>query len=78
MEIHHETIKEFGHVIIRFGEAAIIGGIATFFVQDFPHLASSAGLIVGMLLLFAGLYFSNKAHLEEHKLEKQKLEEQKS
>ncbi len=71
MQIHFETVKEFGNVLIRFGEAAMIGAVATFFVSDFPHLASLAGLIVGLVLLISGLYFVNKSHLNEHLKEQQ-------
>jgi uncharacterized membrane protein YjjP (DUF1212 family) len=64
MEIHYETIKESGNVLIRFGEAAVIGGIATFFVTDFPRWASLTALIGGSILLLLGLYLINKSHLE--------------
>jgi hypothetical protein len=65
MKLHVETVKESGHILIRLGEASIIGGAATWFVQSFPRLASLSGLAVGLILVFSGLYFVNKSHLEE-------------
>ncbi len=52
MKIHDETIKEFGTILIRLGEAAVIGGVATLFVQDFPRWASLIALFGGAILPF--------------------------
>ena len=65
MKIHNETTKELGNVCIRFGEAAVIGGVASLFVPDFSHLASSISIIGGFILVLLGLYFINKSLLEE-------------
>ena len=67
MEIHHETIKESGNVLIRFGEAAVIGGVASLFVQNFYHVASSISIVGGFILVLVGLSLVNKSHLEEQK-----------
>ncbi|MDZ7363035.1 MAG: hypothetical protein ONB46_20285 [candidate division KSB1 bacterium] len=64
-QIHHETTKELGNVFIRFGEAAVIGAVASLFVQGFSPLASSISILGGFILVLLGLYFINKSHLEE-------------
>jgi hypothetical protein len=68
MKIHYETIKEAGNVFIRFGEAAVIGGVASLFVQGFSNLASSISIVGGFILVLLGLYLTNKSHLEEQLL----------
>jgi hypothetical protein len=65
MEIHIETTKEFGHVLIRLGEAAIIGGAATWFVQGFLRWVTLSSVAGGFILVFSGLYFVNKYHLDK-------------
>ncbi|MDZ7290831.1 MAG: hypothetical protein ONB44_06475 [candidate division KSB1 bacterium] len=65
MIIHQETFKEFGHVLIHLGEAAIIGGAAALFVQGLPLAVSLTAFIGGILLVFSGLYFINRSHLKE-------------
>ncbi|MFQ5865968.1 MAG: hypothetical protein ACE5IW_12140 [bacterium] len=65
MLIHKETVKEFGSVLIRLDEASIIGGIATYFVQNFVLWASFIAFGGGLVLLFSGLYFINKSNLKE-------------
>ena len=52
MKIHHETTKELGTVFIRFGEAAVIGGVASLFVQGFSHLASSISIMAALFLFY--------------------------
>ena len=79
MKIHHETIKEFGHALIHLGEAAIIGGVAALFVQGFSFWICLAAFIVGLILILAGLFFSNKCYLKEQMLkELTSLKEQSS
>jgi len=63
VKIHQETVKELGTVLIRLGEAAVVGGVATFFVPAFPRWASSSSLVLGAILVFSGLYAVNKSHL---------------
>jgi len=65
MKMHHETVKELGTVLIRLGEASVVSGVATFFVHDFPRWASSSGLVLGVILIFSGLYAVDKSHLKE-------------
>jgi hypothetical protein len=60
MKIHNETIKESVNVFIRFGEAAVIGGVASLFVQNFFHVASSISIVGGFILVLLGLYLVNK------------------
>jgi hypothetical protein len=61
MEFRISTIEEFAKVLIRFGEASTIGGIATMFVKDFPKLVSSIGIICGLTIIIIALYFYNIA-----------------
>jgi hypothetical protein len=63
MKIHLETIKEFGNVLIRFGEAAVIGGAAALVVQSFSFWLAFSAIAGGVILVFTGLYFVNKSHL---------------
>lgn len=67
MKIHVETTKEFGTVLVRFGEAAVIGGAAGLFVQGFPLWASLVALVGGSILVLTGLYFINESHLKKVK-----------
>jgi len=67
MKIHIETTKEFGNVLVRCGEAAVIGGAAGLFVQSFPLWASLVALIGGVMLILTGLYFINEFHLKNLK-----------
>jgi len=73
MRIYHETIKEFGHVVIHFGEAAVLGGGAALFVRSFSLWLTLTAFVGGLILVFLGLYFVNKSHLEKQK----RVEEQK-
>lgn len=59
MAIRQKTIEKFGDILIRLGEASIIGGVATFFVSNFPQLASLFALVGGIVLIFTALYFIN-------------------
>lgn len=59
MEIKQKAIEKFGDILIRLGEASIVGGVATFFVNDFPKVASLFALIGGIILIFTALYFIN-------------------
>jgi hypothetical protein len=71
MKIHHETIKEFGHALIHLGEASIIGGVAALFVQGFSFWICLSAFTGGLILIFAGLFFSNKCYLKEQSLKEQ-------
>jgi hypothetical protein len=61
VKIRVTTIEEFAKVLIRFGEASTIGGIATMFVKDFPKFVSCIGIICGITLIIIALYFYNIA-----------------
>jgi hypothetical protein len=56
------TVEKLSEVFIHLDEASIIGGGATFFVQDFVRWGVSlAGIGGGILLVYIGLYIHNKA-----------------
>jgi hypothetical protein len=65
MKIHLETIKEFGNVLIHLGEAAVIGGAASFFVKDVSFWVALTAIVGGVILIFTGLYFVNNSYLKE-------------
>jgi hypothetical protein len=67
MKIHVETTREFGHVLVRLGEATVIGGAAGLFVQGFSLWASFVALSGGSMLVLTGLYFINASHLKKLK-----------
>ncbi|MCI0694378.1 hypothetical protein L0337_20515 [candidate division KSB1 bacterium] len=76
MKIHVETIKEFGSVLVRLGEAAIIGGVATWFVKEFNHWISSISIVGGAALVCLGLFFSNQSHLKKEQKKEEDEHEQ--
>ena len=59
MHLSKSTVEKLADVLIRLGEAGIVGSVATFFVSDFPHVYSGMGMIVGIFLIFSGLYVNN-------------------
>ena len=56
MQLRKSTIGKLADVLIRLGEAAVIGAVATFFVKDFPLWQSVLGVVVGIVLIVLGLY----------------------
>jgi uncharacterized membrane protein (Fun14 family) len=71
IKIHVETIKEFGNVLVRLGEAAIVGVAATWFVQSFSRWVTLSSVAGGFILVFSGLYFVNMSNLEKLAIEEQ-------
>jgi hypothetical protein len=61
MQLTKSTIEKFGDVLIRLGEASVIGAAATFFVKEFPFWQSLLGLITGGSSIILGLYVNNSA-----------------
>jgi hypothetical protein len=59
VKLKQSTIEKFSDVLIRYGEASTIGGVATIFVENFPRLISIFGIFVGTIIVFLGLYFHN-------------------
>ena len=59
MNLRKSTIEKFADVLIRFGEAAVIGSAATLFVERFPIRTSILGIFGGIVLLILGLYVNN-------------------
>ncbi len=53
------TIEKLADVLIRLGEASLIGSLATVFVQGFPHVASAVGVLTGLGAILLGLYVNN-------------------
>lgn len=51
-----KTIEKLGDVLIRLGEAAIIGASASLFIPDFLLANSVFGFAVGLVLVGLGLY----------------------
>jgi hypothetical protein len=55
------TVEKFSEVLVHLGEASIIGGGATLFIEGFKSLgASVAGVLGGIFLVMWGLYFHEK------------------
>lgn len=61
MQLRKSTIEKFGDILIRLGEASVIGGTVTFFVKDFPIWQSLFAFFGGVLLMTVGLYVNNIA-----------------
>ncbi|MEK7263688.1 MAG: hypothetical protein AAB071_04165 [Bacteroidota bacterium] len=59
MKFKQHTIHKFSDFLVRIGEAAIIGSVATFFATDFPHSVSITGIITGVIAAFVGFYIDN-------------------
>jgi hypothetical protein len=59
VKLQQDTIKEFGKVLIRLGEASIVGSVASIFIQSIRFSISLLGFVIGTLLIFAGLFFYN-------------------
>lgn len=59
MSMTKSTIEKLADVLIRLGAATDIGSVATFFVSDFLHVFSGMGMIIGISLIFSGLYVNN-------------------
>ncbi len=59
MQLAKSTIQKLADVLIRMGEAATIGGVATIFVKDFSHYFSILGIVSGAVLILLGLYVNN-------------------
>jgi len=56
------TVEKLSEVFIHLGEASIIGGGATFFVQGLVRLGVSLiGIGGGILLVYIGLHIHNNA-----------------
>ncbi|MGH7599727.1 MAG: hypothetical protein ACREOI_25515 [bacterium] len=55
------TIEKFSEVLVHLGEASIVGGGATLFVQGLVSwIESLAGIVGGIFLVLWGLYIHNK------------------
>lgn len=61
MRLRKGTIEKFADVLIRLGEATLIGSVATFFVEGFSRAVSTVGALGGIGLLLVGLYVHNLA-----------------
>jgi hypothetical protein len=56
------TIEKLGEALIQLGQAAIIGGGATLFVEGVIRWSASlSGIRGGIVLALVGLYIHNKA-----------------
>jgi len=64
MNLHKKTIEKLGDTVVRFGEVSTISGVATLFVSGFPLWVSLMGLIVGSLLILAGLYIVEQSEIK--------------
>jgi hypothetical protein len=61
MAFRTATIEKLGETCIRFGEAAVVGGVATLFVQNFPMGISLGGIFGGTTLTWIGLWVFDRA-----------------
>ena len=61
MQLRKSTIEKFADVLIRLGEASVIGGAATFLVKDFSLWQSLYALSGGVVLIIIGLFMNNIA-----------------
>ncbi len=61
MQLKKTTIEKLGDTLIHLGEASIIGGVATLFVEEFVRLASWSGVIGGLLLITLGLFLNDNS-----------------
>ncbi|MCI0696228.1 hypothetical protein L0337_30025 [candidate division KSB1 bacterium] len=61
MNFRTVTIEKSGETCIRFGEASVIGGVATLFVQNFPVGVSVGGVLGGIALIWVGLLVFDRA-----------------
>jgi|GEM_PF-682953 len=55
MHFRISTIEKLGETFIRFGEASVIGGTATLFVQNFSVVVSLGGIFGGTMFIWVGL-----------------------
>ena len=60
MRLRKAAIEKLGDVLLRLGEAAIIGAAASLFIQDFLLANSLYGFGVGVTLIAIGVYAYNK------------------
>lgn len=61
LKLKTSTVVKFCDVLIHLGEASIIGGGATLFVQGLVRWSASvAGIVGGIFLVLWGLYIHNK------------------
>jgi hypothetical protein len=59
MKLQHDTIAEFSKILVRLGEASIVGSVASIFIQGIRFSISILGFAIGTLLIFTGLFFYN-------------------
>ena len=59
MKLTKSTIGKIADAFIRVGEAGFLGGIATYFVPDFPHVFSVVGNILGLISVIIGFSINN-------------------
>jgi hypothetical protein len=62
--IRISTIEEIAKVLLRIGEATIIGAGALMFVGNFPFVKSLLGLSGGLFLVCAGIIIHNIADVK--------------
>lgn len=56
MKLHNEVVEKIGELVIDLGKTAMIAGMASLFFERFRFITSIGALIVGLLLIFWGLY----------------------
>ncbi|MDZ7302994.1 MAG: hypothetical protein ONB44_12780 [candidate division KSB1 bacterium] len=56
MKIYDEVVVKAGDLLIDLGKTATIAGFASFFVKNFNLLLSIGTVLVGLILIFTGLY----------------------
>ncbi len=61
IKLKASTVEKFSEVLIHLGEASIVGGGATLFVQGLVRWgASVVGIVGGIFLVLWGLYIHDK------------------
>ncbi|MBS4027924.1 MAG: hypothetical protein KGZ58_04720 [Ignavibacteriales bacterium] len=59
MKLLKTTIEKSADVLIRLGEATLIGSIITFLASSFPFGLSLSGICIGVFAIVFGLYVNN-------------------
>ena len=64
MKLSKNTIEKSADVLIRLGEATLIGSAITFLSETFSRVLSIIGLVIGVISIFLGLYVNNLTNNE--------------
>lgn len=56
MKLHNEVVEKIGELVIDLGKTAMIAGMAALFFERFRFITSIGAVVVGLLLIFWGLY----------------------